>query len=69
VVLEGLHLVEVLTLLLLEAVLTVEDELEGVDGTGELLGPGGTTTGTREEEGSTGLRGSHEHVGRGDRRR
>jgi len=30
VVLEGLHLVEVLTLLLLEAVLTVENKLEGV---------------------------------------
>ena len=42
VVVEGLHLVEVLTLLFLESVLTVEDELEGVEGTdgffGELRG-------------------------------
>jgi len=32
VVVEGLHLVEVLTLLFLESVLTVEDELEGAEG-------------------------------------
>jgi hypothetical protein len=38
VVVEGLDLVEVLTLLLLEAVLTVKHELEGVEGTGVLLG-------------------------------
>tara|TARA_B110000503_G_scaffold121151_1_gene184469 strand:+ start:496 stop:1035 length:540 start_codon:yes stop_codon:yes gene_type:complete len=41
VVVEGLHLVEVLTLLLLETVLTVEDELEGVEGANSLLGVSG----------------------------
>lgn len=40
VVLEGLDGVEVLASLLLEAVLTVEDELESVDGAINLLGPG-----------------------------
>ena len=45
VVLVGLHGVEVLTRLLLEPVLTVENKLEGVDGTVGLLGPGVTTVG------------------------
>ncbi len=38
VVVVGLHLVEVLALLLLETVLAVEDELEGRKGTRGLLG-------------------------------
>ena len=38
----GLHLVEVLAGLSLEAVLTVEDELEGAEGTGGDSGTGGT---------------------------
>ena len=55
VVVERLHLVEVLALLLLETVLTVEDELEGVEGTDSLLGEDrGTTVGTDLKEGSTG---------------
>ena len=51
VVVEGLHLVEVLALLLLEAVLTVEDELEGGEGTDSLLGElrGGTGVANVEE--------------------
>ena len=40
----GLDLVEVLTLLLLETVLAVEDELEGVEGTTGLLSEAGVTT-------------------------
>jgi len=44
VVVEGLHLVEVLTLLRLEAILTVEDELELIEGTDELLGEATGTT-------------------------
>jgi hypothetical protein len=44
VVLEGLHLVEVLALLLLETVLAVEDELEGGEGTDGILSEGGSTT-------------------------
>tara|TARA_B100000768_G_scaffold17334_1_gene15854 strand:- start:271 stop:981 length:711 start_codon:yes stop_codon:yes gene_type:complete len=47
VVVVGLDLVEVLALLLLETVLTVEDELEGGEGTDDLLseeGGGGETT-------------------------
>tara|TARA_B100001540_G_scaffold240336_1_gene214952 strand:+ start:68 stop:820 length:753 start_codon:yes stop_codon:yes gene_type:complete len=69
VVLEGLHLVEVLTVLLLHAILTVEDKLEGIDGAVTLLSPDirtvgsvgteleerGTTGGGRDEGGSTGL--------------
>ena len=64
VVLVGLDLVEVLTLLLLEAVLAVEDKLEGVEGTRHLLSEGGVTTtstdlhhwGTREGGGHEGVR-------------
>jgi len=41
VVVVGLHLVKVLALLLLETVLTVEDELEGGEGTDVLLGEDG----------------------------
>jgi hypothetical protein len=55
VVLEGLDLVEILTTLLLEAVLTVEDELEGGHRTLSLLGPGNTGNVTRGgDNGGTG---------------
>ena len=62
VVVEGLNLVEVLTLLLLEAVLTVEDELEGRKGTRSLLGVllGGGTSGV---ERSADRGDGHEAVG------
>jgi len=54
VVVEGLHLVEVLALLLLEAVLTVEDELEGGEGTDSLLSELRRGAGVADvEEGST----------------
>ena len=43
VVVEGLHLVEVLTRLFLETVLAVEDELEGVEGTDGFFGEDGRT--------------------------
>jgi hypothetical protein len=67
VVVEGLHLVEVLTFLLLEAILTVEDELELVEGTDSLFGEGdGGTGGTDRKEGRTREGGGHEAVGRGD---
>ena len=46
VVLEGLHLVEVLALLLLETVLAVKNELEGGEGTNDLLGEGVGSRGT-----------------------
>jgi hypothetical protein len=51
VVVVGLHLVEVLTLLLLETVLAVKHELEGVEGTNGLLGElrGGATSADGEE--------------------
>ena len=54
VVVVGLYLVEVLALLLLEAVLAVEDELEGRKGTRGFLseGHGGTTVGAGNVEGS-----------------
>ena len=58
-----LDLVEVLTLLLLEAVLTVEDDLEGGEGTRSLLGEGlSTTHGAAREEGHTRVRGGDEAV-------
>ena len=66
VVVEGLNLVEVLTLLLLEAVLTVEDELEGRKGTRSLLGVlrgGAASTGGVER--SADRRDGHEAVGIG----
>ena len=47
VVLEGLDLVEVLTLLLLETVLAVKHELEGGEGTDGILGENGGTTDLR----------------------
>ena len=50
VVLEGLHLVEVLALLLLETVLAVKNKLEGVEGTDGILSEGGTTTDLTETE-------------------
>jgi hypothetical protein len=64
VVVEGLDLVEVLALLLLETVLAVEDELEGVEGTDGLLGElrGGTGV-TNVKHGSTVEGGGHEAVG------
>jgi len=68
VVVEGLHLVEVLTGLLLEAILTVEDKLEGLDGTDSLLGElGGATVGANLEHGSTGESSGDESVGSRDR--
>ena len=67
VVVVRLHLVEVLTLLLLEAVLAVEDKLEGVEGTHRLLSEGGvTTTGTDLHHGGTREGGGHEGVRRLD---
>ena len=64
VVVEGLHLVEVLTLLTLEAILTVENELELIEGTDELFGePTGTTEGTRADEGGTDIASGYEGVG------
>jgi len=62
VVLEGLHGVEVLTRLLLEPVLTVENKLEGVDGTVGLLGPGVTTVGHLKHGGTRRARGNDETV-------
>ena len=54
VVLEGLDGVEVLTLLLLEPVLTVENKLEGVEGTNGILSEeGGTAKLTEAELGRT----------------
>jgi len=49
VVVEGLHLVEVLTLLFLESVLTVEDELEGAEGADSFFSEGLATTDTVTE--------------------
>jgi len=58
VVVVGLHLVEVLTGLLLEAILAVEDQLEGLEGTNRILVVGlGGATGTEGEEGGTRTRG------------
>ena len=58
-----LNLVEVLAPLLLETVLAVEDELEGVEDTTGLLSEAGvTTTGTDLEEGSTSRGGGDEGV-------
>ena len=67
VVVEGLHLVEVLSPLLLESVLTVENQLEGVEGTGGLLGEvdGATGGAGRVEGGADGTHGN-ETVGLGD---
>ena len=59
VVLEGLDGVEVLASLLLEAVLAVEDELEGVDGAGSLLSPGSRTL-SHDKLGSTGKGGGRD---------
>jgi len=66
VVLEGLHLVEVLALLLLEAVLTVKHKLEGVEGTNGILSEDGLTTnlGTDTKHGGTISGEGHEGVGR-----
>ena len=50
VVLEGLHLVEVLALLLLETVLAVKNKLEGVEGTDGILSEGGSATDLTETE-------------------
>ena len=64
VVVEGLHLVEVLALLLLETVLAVEDELEGREGTDGLLGELRGGTGLADvKHGSTVEGGGHEAVG------
>jgi hypothetical protein len=71
VVVEGLHLVEVLTLLLLEAVLAVKHKLEGGQGTDGLLGvlhrgeTSGVERGTDRRHGdvAVGLGGRGERVG------
>ena len=64
VVVEGLHLVEVLALLSLEAILTVEDELELREGTDGILSEGGATTIRAEgEERGTVERGGDHAVG------
>jgi hypothetical protein len=64
VVVVGLHLVEVLALLLLETVLAVEDEFEGVEGTMGVLGEGLVTTLVAErKEGRTDGGKGHEAVG------
>ena len=67
VVVVRLHLVEVLTLLLLEAILTVEDKLELVEGTDGLLGEvdGGTGRANGKHR-RTRQGGGHEAVGLGD---
>jgi len=63
----GLHLVEILTLLLLEAILAVKDKLESVELTGSLLGEShSATTGTDLDERSTNGRGRDEGVGSRD---
>ena len=62
----GLNLVEVLTRLLLEAVLAVENKLELVDGTDSLLGElGSATTGAAHKERGTRGAGGDETVGVG----
>jgi hypothetical protein len=62
----ALDLVEVLTLLLLETVLTVEDELEGVEGTDSILSELRRTTGeTSGNEGGTHESGGDEAVSLG----
>jgi len=67
VVLVGLDLVEVLTLLLLEAVLAVEDKLEGIEGTGDLLRIDFVTTiGAELEEGGTLRSWGNERIGSRD---
>jgi len=64
VVVVGLDLVEVLTFLFLETILAVEDELEGVEGTGGLLSEGpGPTFATDREEGRADRGQGHEAVG------
>jgi len=69
VVLEGLNGVEVLTLLLLEPVLTVKNKLEGVEGTDLILDEeSGATELTETKHGSTEGGGGDEGVGgRGSR--
>jgi hypothetical protein len=64
VVVEGLDLVEVLTLLLLETVLAVEDELEGIEGTNSLLGVAGGGGASGVQRGANGRHGD-EAVGEG----
>ena len=70
VVLEGLDGVEVLALLLLEPVLTVENKLEGVEGTNGILSEGGGTADAEAEAelGSTVGGEGGEAVGVGGRR-
>ena len=64
VVLEGLDLVEVFALLLLETVLTVKHKLEGVERTDGILSEGGGTTDlTETEHGRTEGGGGDEAVG------
>jgi len=65
VVVEGLHLVEVLTRLFLETVLTVEDQLEGGQWTGRFFGEvgSGTRRTNREEWGTRTLGDWHVAVG------
>ena len=65
VMLEGLNGVEVLTLLLLETVLAVENKLEGVEGTDGILDEegGATNLGTDTKHGGTISGGGDEGVG------
>ena len=64
VVVVRLHLVEVLTLLFLETVLAVEDELEGVEGTDGFFGEdGGGANRTNLNHGNTNLGSADETVG------
>ena len=67
VVLEGLHLVEVLTLLFLETVLAVKNKLEVGEGTNGIFGEDGITTDnvTEAELGGTVGGGRHKHIGAG----
>ena len=66
VVLEGLDLVEVLALLLLETVLAVKHKLEGAEGTNGILSEGGGATDlTETEHGRTEGGGGDEAVGVG----
>ncbi len=70
VVVERLHLIEVLAVLLLEAVLTVQDQLEVVQGThlqanlwGTLLGPAVDAVGAQQNLRGTSLVGGNDGVG------
>ena len=65
VVVEGLDLVEILTVLRLEAVLAVEDELELLHRTLRLLSPGNSTSAAGHDDGSASSRGNGKVAGGG----